>query len=428
MTNDAIPAELRNEMDDSERLLNLVKQLASDVTDPKILEQVADIEAQFASAKKIVSQPPSAYSLPDMPEECLDGFLGKLCQKYLWRYPRAYAWIALVTVASALVPRRSQSQKFNIYGVPVGPVGSGKTETIRAAQTLLHISTPELLDAMVGSGEGLMQRIADAFGSPRLYSPDELSHLLTKMAIQNSSFPSILTRAFNYDQFEVIMAKGKRVQFHASLSILGGVVDEKFGDLFGAASTLGLFDRCLIGACPSGFVLSYAPFEDPNVAVSPASIFIDPDVWVEKELWTRNHPAITPRCAELAIRVASICASFDRRSSLCAADLGPAFALAEYQSRIRQVYKPNPGENLGGRVAEKILSYLQSYGGRFVGKREMERALNLNRYDPRIAESVYACLKANGQIEEQKTGRTKPKMLVRLVPDEPTEQTEGDPS
>ena len=229
MTNDAIPAELRTEIDDSERLLNLVKQLAADVTDPKVLAQVADIEAQFASAKKVVSQPPSAYSLPDMPEEALDGALGELCKKYLGRYPRAYAWIALVTVASALVPRRSQSQKFNIYGVLVGPVGSGKTETIRAAQTLLHISTPELLDAMVGSGEGLMQRIADAFGSPRLYSPDELSHLLTKMAIQNSSFPSILTRAFNYDQFEVVMAKGKRVQFHALLSILGGVVDEKFG-------------------------------------------------------------------------------------------------------------------------------------------------------------------------------------------------------
>ena len=57
----------------------------------------------------------------------------------------------------------------------------------------------------------------------------------------------------------------------------------------------------------------------------------------------------------------------------------------------------------------------------------MERALNLNRYDPRIAESVYACLKANGQIQEQKTGSTKPKILVRLVLDEPQEQAEGDP-
>lgn len=100
---------------------------------------------------------------------------------------------------------------------------------------------------------------------------------------------------------------------------------------------------------------------------------------------------------------------------MTAKDLGPAYELAKYQARIRNVFKPNTGENLGGKVADKILSYLQSFNGQFVGKREMERSLNLNRYDPRVAESVYASLKATGQIIEAKVGK---KIVVRLAPDE----------
>jgi hypothetical protein len=50
----------------------------------------------------------------------------------------------------------------------------------------------------------------------------------------------------------------------------------------------------------------------------------------------------------------------------------------------------------------------------------MERTLNLNRYDPRVAESVYACLKANGQITEHKIGK---KVLVRILPEDEEDST-----
>jgi len=391
-------------------LLDVLKELRTGITDTKVLGQIAEAERKFKCAKRIVNAP--AEQSLDMPQDVLDGRLGELCEKHLGRYPRGYSWISLLTAASVLVPRQCESQRFNVYGATVGPVGSGKSQSERAAQKLLNIGPPELLDSMVGSGEGLMSRIADASGSPRLYAPDELGHLFTKMQIQNSSFPFILTKAFYHDQFEIVLAKGKCVRFHASLSMCGGIVDEKFGDFFGSASTLGLYDRFLFGACPSNFILSYEPFESPGVDIAPARITIDPDVWIEKEVWTRQDPTITPRLAELAIRVASICASFDRRGRLSAHDLSPALALAKHQASIRTVFRPNLGENLGGKVADKILGYLRSRGGQFVSKRDMQRALNSNRSDPRVAESVYASLKATGQIAEQKVGK---RILVRLI-------------
>lgn len=53
----------------------------------------------------------------------------------------------------------------------------------------MGITAPQLLDVMAGSAEGLIRKCSDAAGNPRLFSPDELGHLLEKAQIQNASFP-----------------------------------------------------------------------------------------------------------------------------------------------------------------------------------------------------------------------------------------------
>jgi len=359
------------------------------------------------------TEAPKEVLLLDMPDTVLSGKLGEIYQRRLSKFPIAYGYTALVTVASALVPRdHIESKRFNLYGALVGPWHSGKSQAIGQAQKVLGISPPQLLDVMAGSAEGLIRRCKDAAGNPRLFSPDELGHLLSKAAIQNASFAFILSRAFYDDKFEVLMGRGKSTTFHASLSILGGVVDDKFQDLFSAATTGGLYDRFLYGACPGEFTYDYEPFDDITERTEPVCPIIDRDVWVMKSDWRREDPELEPRVAELAIRVACVCAAFDGRRRLTAADLGPAREFACYQTRIRRLLKPNAGENFEGRIALKILDYLRNRKGKWVSKRSMLRDINAYRLGPSIAERALCVLLANGDIDFRKDGR---EQLVRMA-------------
>jgi hypothetical protein len=49
------------------------------------------------------------------------------------------------------------------------------------------------------------------------------------------------------DADQLTIARGKAVNFNARLSLVGGIVDEKFDDAFGSATTSGLYDRFLFG-------------------------------------------------------------------------------------------------------------------------------------------------------------------------------------
>ena len=223
------------------------------------------------------------------------------------------------------------------------------------------------------------------------------------------------------------MGRGQSATFHASLSILGGLIDgDKFEEAFGVASMAGLYDRFLFGACPGGFTFEYVPFDGIAESTEPSSVNIHPDVWAQKAEWRAEDPELEPRVAELALRVAVVCASFDGRKQLTTRDLGPAREMARYQTRIRRMLKPNPGENFEGKIAYKILDYLSRYGGKFVSKREMLRTIHAYRVGPSVAERALSVLHANGDIDIQRVGR---EVLVRLVPersDEPSPMVESE--
>jgi hypothetical protein len=392
-----------------ERILWPKEQRADDAKLIAFAEEISDAKTTL----KILDKPAPPEALRDLPEDALDGYLGELCSRYISRAPRSYAYLAIVTVGSALVPR-ADGVRVNLFTGLVGPVHSGKSQSAELAQKLLGIAPPQLLDVMAGSAEALIRKCSDAAGNPRLFSPDELGHLLEKAQIQNASFPYILNRAFYSDCFEVLMARGHAATFNASLSILGGLTEERFADLFGLSTTAGLWDRFIFGACPGGFVFDYRPFNDVIEHRTPKPVSIDGDVWEAKQHWLADCPELGARVAELAIRVATICASFDGRERLRAADLGPARQFADYQMRIRRILRPNAGENFEGRCALKILDYLEQFGGKFVSKRTMFRAVHANRLGPSTADRALSALHANGEVDVQKVGR---EILVRLIPD-----------
>jgi hypothetical protein len=382
-------------------LIEFVKELA----DEKTKKEVEKIESESAKLEKIANSNGHHSGLRDMPESVLDGRLGELCMTHMLlgkRFPLAYAWPALLAVASTLTPRHGPKQRLNLFVALSGPVHTGKTQAIEAATQLLGLEAPQLMEMLAGSAEQLARKCADAKGEPRLFAPDELGHTLEKSHIENASFPYIFNVAFYKTRFEIRMGKKENSMFDTSLSVLGGVVDSRFDDLFSHSSTGGLYDRFMFGACPSGFRFSYFPFETEARRYDLTEVGVAPEVWVEKELWLAEDRELEPRVVEIAIRAAITCASFDGKTLLTAKDLGPAYEMAKYQQRIRRYLRPNEGENPEAKIAVKMQTRLKDLGGKCISKRELFHNCGAERCGLTIANRALTSMHANGDIHVSK--------------------------
>ena len=386
-------------------------------------ELVLAAKTDYKVAQKIVKLPePDVILLQDMPGGVIDGRLREIYESRMERFSRAYAYPALLAVASVMVPR-SPATRTNLYVALVGPVHSGKSQAIEHAVKLLGLEPPLLMDLLSGSAEALMRKVKDAGGSPRLFSPDELGHLLEKSAIERSSYSFMLNRAYYQDRFDVLMGKGKSATFDCALSIVGGLVDDRFQDLFGAATIGGLYDRFFFGQCPGGYIFDYFPFDGLPESTSPCVVTIDPEVWTLKSEWLAADRTLNARVVEHGIRVATICASFDGRQRLRAHDLGPAREFVRYQTNIRRLLQPNPGENPEGKLAHKFLEYLKRFDGKYVSRRTMLRDTRAYDLGPSTADRALAVLHANGDIAITDKGR---QQLVRFVMDQDGSEEESE--
>jgi hypothetical protein len=359
-------------------------------------------------------------ALPGMPKAVLDGKLGEIYQSRLSDFPVAYGWLALLGAASALVrPQEHETIHANLYAALVGPVHSGKTSCIERANFLLDVKDPVLQEVKAGSAEGLLAKIGDQQGQGILLFPDELSHLLEKVQITNASFAYILNSLFYKPDEELTIAHGKRVRFHCRLSLIGGIVDDKFDDAFGSATTSGLYDRFLFGQCPSGADYLWRPPEGtPAITEVPGAVPVDRDVWAARDEIAKTEK-INPRLLELALRGAAICAAFDGRDRLRAAELGPAWELARYQTRVRTLLQPNCGKNFEAKIALKILGYLNRHApeGAYLVLRHVLRATHAYEYGPSIVERAINAMRFGGAIEENAAtvGKGQKQRLIRLI-------------
>lgn len=401
---------------DVSRFIEEVASLSSELDDPKLKQKMDDAVRQYQVAQQILSSPAPEVLLKDLPECCLDGRLGEVCVSRLRDLPRAYAWPSLLAAASALIDRRAPGVRTNLYVSLVGPVHSGKSQAIERTCRVLGVEPPVLLDCLSGSGEQLLRQTKDAAGNPRLFAPDELGHLFSKMQIERSSYSYILNRAFYQDRFPVHMGNRESATFDTVLSILGGIVEEKFQDLFDAVSTAGLYDRFAFGVCPGGFVYDYFPLESGHEQIVPACVSVHRFVHEFKAAWRKEHSDLNPRLIEIGIRCAVICAACDGKRVVNVADLSPHLEFVLYQHRVRELLKPNTGVSLEGKLAHKMLTYLERLGGRFVSQRTMFHNIRAYDFGPSVADRALSVLHANGEVELQKAGRQK--LIRRVLPPE----------
>lgn len=364
----------------------------------------------------LAEEPETAPSDGDMPAECLDGWLGQVCRERMADFPRGFAWPALLGAASVYVPQASDVH-CNLDVDLDGPIHGGKSTTWNKVFHLLSLKKNTLprLDAKCGSVEGMVQLLQEkgVNGQSVIVFPDELAHLLQKAAIEHAAFPQVLCDAFYTDQQELTVANRKHLTLNARITLLGGTVAERFGDLFGAATTQGLYDRFLFGSCPEDYRLPWVPFDHEPPAFTPTSAEMVPSMLDERPVVVKVERAVFDeinrwkkeydmgRVAEIALRCAVIAASFDRRPKLTVDNLGPAFELAKYQMRLRKILQPNPGENPDAQMAFKIMTWLQDNAadGRWTGKRLLTRMISAHRLGPGVFDRAVTSLVKNGELE-----------------------------
>jgi hypothetical protein len=136
---------------------------------------------------------------------------------------------------------------------------------------------------------------------------------------------------------------------------------------------------------------------------------IHPEVWTARDEIHRREK-IEPRLLELCIRTAMICAAWDEKDVLRASDLEPAWELARYQQRVRQILQPNPGRNFEAMAAHKIMAYLKEHrsGERWLAWRDVLRATHVMDLGPSVASRALDALAFAGEIEQASVPSTRP--------------------
>jgi hypothetical protein len=368
---------------------------------------------------------------PDMSRSVLTGRLGEICeQNLLADFPVSWAWIALVTAASVLVPEEENGKLHNLYTALIGPVNAGKSQCIEWAVKSLRVSDNprRYSEVKPGSAERLLKYMnhlqeKGELDSRVLMFLDEWKFFFDKASIENSVFPTLLTTGFYKRDTRILDSHGRPVNVPASFSWLGGIVTEVYEDCFSRVTALGLYDRFLQGVNPSAYHgFNYRPFDGQQLPqdFEPSSVEVDKSVWGRLKEWREANPQAT-REAELALRAAVICSSFDQASVLHAKDLDPHLLLAEEQMKLRETFKPNTGETLDAKCAVAVEHYLQANGptGEWLDFREMMKAVHYERFGPNVFERTIRGLDSlkitelSERTRGSKPGR--PAKVIRLV-------------
>jgi len=310
-----------------------------------------------------------ALEFPDMPEDAVSsGVLGNICRQHFQNFPLAYAWPSLLTVAGAMVPPPAREHlevlaesagvgsQTNLYTALVGPVGSGKSQSIEYAIGNLGLPRTKHQPVKAGSMEGLLRKLAKGAAplatAQHLIDLDEWSFFFKKAGIENSSFVDHLNSGFNKPQFRLTIAKGEEIYLDAALSFIGGIVTDRFQNCFGEESMGGFHDRFLFGICPTKNPFVFYPFDRSESArtnpvfsgVTPVRVAIDKSVWRLVQDWRLKDPTLG-RSAEVTVRCCAIVASFDGRDRIFPKDLEAMRPFLEYQIRCPKKLHTKPGTN-----------------------------------------------------------------------------------
>jgi len=130
-------------------------------------------------------------------------------------------------------------------------------------------------------------------GKPFLLVQDEFRNMFAKSNIDNSALPYMLNDLFYHDEFETTNQKGS-MACRPKLSIIGGLTcanAEEFADVFGKATTTGMYDRFIYGVAPTK--RNWDDTWEKSVIPEkrePKSVTITDEAYGMKKAWIAENP------------------------------------------------------------------------------------------------------------------------------------------
>ena len=336
-------------------------------------------------------------------------------------WPLALALPALVTAASVVVPFGPRQDLVlgddaltNLYTALIAEVNAGKSQIIEWACRALGIYEQPIgshyFEGKWGSAEQLLRSLhkkQSIFSKAVLVNPDEWAHLFAKAAIPDSSFPTVLTTSF-YKRNQVFTLGGsdggKEYNLNLAMSFISGIVEQDFETVFGANTLGGLYDRFLFGRAPNGFKWDYVPCPIPTRRYFSEwdlkPVRIDPSVWEVTKSWRKENRDLG-RITEICTRVATIYASLDGRPEVTGKDIEPLKALALYQAGLRQIFRPNPGQNPDAQFANASLAWVNKHAAEWTSIAKLKQHLwrMEEKLGPQVAVRSLIGLARSGRID-----------------------------
>lgn len=382
-----------------------------------VITPVGMVIPEHEKPKELFEKP--GIELWKMPEDAMYGWLGE--QTLALNAPLSLAYPTMLCFFAGQGVSKSGSVRGNLYGCLIGGKGTGKTRTMDRAKARLSYEFPfQIKKGYPGSEHGLMIMLGGkkpkdmealdwSMTKPFLLVQDEFRNTFAKAGIDNSALPFAFNHLFNQSDYETASQKGAMVCI-AQLSIIGGLTadnGEQFAEVFGKATTTGVYDRFIYGVAPPSW-----DWDDTWEKTSeqlerrPGMVNISNEIYAMKKAWQAEEPESRRRLGELALRVALVSASANGDVTVTVECMAAALKFCEWQQQIRAWYKPSEQDDKDGLCQEAIERVLERLGKQdrdgWVWMTDAKRKGNLSRHGASRAVRILKGMVEYGMVEEEK--------------------------
>jgi len=274
------------------------------------------------------------------------------------KMPLGWSYAGCLAVASALeICDRDGHVRPNLYVAMIAPVAMAKTAVIEAVEGSIFLPALTKVDVTPSSDRGLAKLIGQD-EQRILLIEDEFRAVLGKCAVPNATLAPMICKLWSRDRAGAADKKGVDA-CSGRLSILGNIPVEDpadFSRAFGSSTTYGMYSRFLYAYDTQP--VKYRPFiGHAHVFDGPMSVRVPAWCWDAKDMWEGDDPN-RRRMGEQALRVALVTAATNGDKEITAMGMAAAFRFAEWQLRLRAVFKPGLAETKEAEAFEACYAAL----------------------------------------------------------------------